>query len=122
MEFQWSWAYELRYSEMLALALAIIGESDMVARAAQAENPQQALIDDVKTYNPKPDRVRPTRLLYGVALLMASFYSVRSLSLYSKSRKRQSFCVHTGALHDWTNMTSKGAPLAGRLGHRPTQG
>lgn len=88
VEFQWSWAYELELSEMLALMLMIVGEAGIVTRAAQADDPQQSLIDATRAYEPGPERVRPTRLVYAVALLMANFNSVRSLGLYSRSINR----------------------------------
>jgi hypothetical protein len=88
VEFQWSWAYELELSEMLALMLMTIGEAGIVMRAAQTADPQQSIIDDTKAYEPRPGRVRPARLVFAIALLMANFNSVRSLGLYSKSINR----------------------------------
>lgn len=103
VQFHWSWAYELELSEMVALMLMTVDELGMVKDAVQSEDPQQSIIDATKVYEPGPERVRPTRLLFGTALLMASFNSMRSLGLYSQSLNS---LIHAGRNGDDDSLVS----------------
>lgn len=85
VQFHWSWAYELEFSEMLALQLLVSGDAGMVTLALGSPDPQQHVIDSVSALDESPKRARASQLLLVLSLLMANFYAVKAVGLYAKT-------------------------------------
>ena len=86
--FQWSWAYEFHYSEMLALGISAIGQDEMITRAARAEDPQGTIISQAEAYDPEPHRPKASKFLQGVSYMVANYHSLRAIELYAVSLNR----------------------------------
>lgn len=85
--FQWGWAYELTFLEMMALSFTSIDESNAILEAAKSEDPQAHLLEFARTYDPDFSNGKPraSKLLFCLSLMMATHNSVRALKLYAKS-------------------------------------
>ncbi|MGH8108739.1 MAG: hypothetical protein ACREO1_08515 [Arenimonas sp.] len=88
--FQWSWMYELSFAEMLVIGLKTMNETAFVSKAAKSIDPQQAVLDYVKDYEPDFSAGKPksSQSLKALAFLNAIRYTMRSMTLYSISINR----------------------------------
>lgn len=86
--FQWSWAYEASYAEMLAMCLTAIGQSTMIATAASSDDPQESVISHAEAYDPAPHRPKASQLLQGLSFMVANYHSLRAIELYAVSLNR----------------------------------
>ena len=83
--FQWSWAYEASYAEMLAMGLTVIGQAGIVSTAASSDDPQESVISQAEEYDPAPHRPKASQLLQGISFMVANYHSLRAIELYAVS-------------------------------------
>ena len=83
----WSWAYCLKFSEVLALALHSLGIQDEFLAHARSEQPYHALQEFVENFDPQPktDRRYRRRVAAVLPLLNAMIYSIRAVGYHSQS-------------------------------------
>ena len=86
--FQWSWAYEATFAEMLALGFCVIGQGGIVSSAATTEDPQESIISQAESYDPGFHRPKASQLLQAIAYMVANYHSLRAIELYAVSLNR----------------------------------